>query len=104
MPRGLYFSKALFNGLIFGGAYNRRGLSKEGNLRLKIDLARLIVGSKYTIFALLITNPQGGLYLEGQFNGGFFTLPVWGAYIWRAGCKENHVYSLPFGQAEASIY
>ena len=24
-----------------------------------------------------------GLYLEGQFNGGFFALPVWGAYIWR---------------------
>ena len=22
----------------------------------------------------------------------------------RAGCKENHFYSLPFGQAEASIY
>jgi len=21
-----------------------------------------------------------------------------------AGCKENHFYSLPFGQAEASIY
>ena len=27
--------------------------------------------------------PQGGLYLEGRFNGGFFALPVWGAYIWR---------------------
>ena len=22
----------------------------------------------------------------------------------RAGCKENHFYSLPFGQAEANIY
>ena len=21
--------------------------------------------------------------MEGQFNGGFFALPVWGAYIWR---------------------
>ena len=42
-PRGLYFSKALFEGLFFGGAY----------------------------------------------------IP---------GCKENHFYSLPFGQAEASIY
>ena len=36
-PRGLYFSKALFEGLIFGGAYIRRGLSMEGNLRFKID-------------------------------------------------------------------
>ena len=21
--------------------------------------------------------------MEGRFNGGFFALPVWGAYIWR---------------------
>ena len=25
----------------------------------------------------------GGLDLEGRFNGGFFALPFWGAYIWR---------------------
>ena len=25
----------------------------------------------------------GGLHLEGRFNGGFFALQVWGAYIWR---------------------
>ena len=70
----------------------RRGLSTEGNLRLKIDWASLIVGSKFTIFALFYvvfegnfpsTSPRGGLYLEGRFNGGFFALPVWGAYIWR---------------------
>ena len=42
-PRGLYFSKAVFEGLIFGGADIRRGLSTEGNLRLKIDWASLIV-------------------------------------------------------------
>ena len=45
-PRGLYFSKALYEGLIFGGAY------LEGDLRFKIDWASLIVGSKFTIFAL----------------------------------------------------
>ena len=27
--------------------------------------------------------PGGGLYLEGRFNGGFFALRVWAAYIWR---------------------
>ena len=32
-PRSLYFSKALLKGLIFGGAYIRRGLCTEGNLR-----------------------------------------------------------------------
>ena len=41
--RGLYFSKAVFEGLIFGRADIRRGLSTEGNLRLKIDWASLIV-------------------------------------------------------------
>ena len=30
-PRGLYFSKALVEGLSFGGAYIRRGLSPGGN-------------------------------------------------------------------------
>ena len=30
----------------------QRGLSTEGTLRLKIDWASLIVGSKFTIFAL----------------------------------------------------
>ena len=52
MPRGLYFSKALFEGIVFGGAYIQRGLSTDGNLRFKIDWASLIFGSKFTIFAL----------------------------------------------------
>ena len=45
-PRTLYFSKTLFEGLIFGGAYIWRGLSTEGNLRFRIDCASLIVGSE----------------------------------------------------------
>ena len=52
MPRGLYFSVVLSEGLIFGGAYIRRGLCTEGNLRLKISWASLIVGRKFTVFAL----------------------------------------------------
>ena len=36
----------------FGGAYIRRGLSTEGNLRFKIDRASLIVGRKFTVFDL----------------------------------------------------
>ena len=62
----------------------------EGNLHFKIDWASLIVGSKCTVFALFlylraISNYKllGGVYLEGQFNGGFFALRVWGAHIWR---------------------
>ena len=61
-------------------------------MRFKIDWASLIVGSKFTVLALCYfvfegnfpsTSPPGGLYLEGRFNGGFFALPVWGAYAWR---------------------
>ena len=60
-------------------------------MRFKIDLASLIAGRKFTVFALftlylrLISKykPPGGLSLEGLFNGGFFALRVWGAYIWR---------------------
>ena len=66
-------------------------------MRFKIDWASLIVGSKFTVFALFYfvfegnfpsTSPRGGLYLEGRFNGGVFALPVWGhifggAYTWR---------------------
>ena len=60
-----------------------------------VDWASLIAGSKFTVFVLFYfafegnfpsTNPRrggGGLYLEGRFNGGFFALPVSGAYIWR---------------------
>ena len=38
---GLHFSKALFERLNFGGAYIRRSLNTEGNLRFKIDRASL---------------------------------------------------------------
>ena len=57
-------------------------------MRFKIDWASLIVRSKFTIFALFYfvfednfpsTSPGGGLYLEGQFKGGFFALP--GLYL-----------------------
>ena len=53
----------------------------EGNLRLKIDWASLIVGSKFTVFALFYlvfegnfpsTSPRGGLYLEGLIHGGAY--------------------------------
>ena len=45
----------------------------EGNLRLKIDWASLIVGSKFTVFALFY------LVFEGNFPS---TSPKGGAYIW----------------------
>ena len=72
-PPGLYFSKALFEGLIFGGTYIPKGLSTEGNLRFKIDWASLIVESKLTVFALFYF----------VFEGNFPSTSPWGAYIWR---------------------
>ena len=59
-------------------------------MRFKIDRANLIVRSKFAVSALFyfvfegnFPRAPGGLYLEGRFNGGFFSLPVWGPYIWR---------------------
>jgi len=58
---------------MFGGAYIRRGLSTEGNLRLKIDWASLIPGSKFTILlcftlylmAIFQVQAPGGLIFGG---------------------------------------
>ena len=54
-------------------------------MRFKIDWASLIVGGKFTVFALFYfvfegnfpsTSP-GSLSSEGRFRGGFFVLRVW---------------------------
>ena len=58
-------------------------------MRFKIDWANLTVGRKFTVFALFYfvfggnfqVKAPGGLYLEGQFNGGFFVLCVRGVHI-----------------------
>ena len=74
----------------------------EGNLRLKIDWARLIVEGNlaflfcFTLYLRAISKykPPGDLYLDGhQLNGACFELPVWGAYIWRG----LHIEGLAFG-------
>ena len=92
---------------LFEGAYIRRGLSTEGNLRFKIDWASLIVGKKFTVFALFCfvfegnfqvqapTPPGGrGLYSEWRFIGGFFALRVWGAYIWRGLYMKGLIFGI----------
>ena len=32
--------------------------------------------------------------MEGRFNGGFFALPVWGAYIWRGLYMEGLIFGI----------
>ena len=36
----------------------------------------------------------GGLYLERQFIGGFFTLRIWGACIWRGLYMEGLIFGI----------
>ena len=96
-PGAYIFLKALFEGLIFEGAYIRRGLSTEGNLRFKIDWANHIVGSKFTVFALFYfvfegnfpsTSPRVAYIWRGDLTEGFLRyrfggLIFGGAYTWR---------------------
>ena len=71
-------------------------------MRFKIDWASLIVGSKFTGFALFYfvfegnfqVKALGGLYLKGRFNGGFFALRVWRAYIWRGLYMEGLIFGI----------
>ena len=60
-----------------------RGLCTEENLRFKVDRANLIVGRKFTVFALFYfafegnfpstsRPPGGGVYLEVLIHGGAY--------------------------------
>ena len=70
-------------------------------MRFEICWASLIVGSKFIVFALFyfafegsFPSTRGGFYLEGRFDGGFFALPVWGAYIWRGLYMEGFIFGI----------
>ena len=59
------------------------GLSMEENLSFKIDWASLIVGRKFTVFALYLRavskyKPPGDYIWRGDLTEGFFALRVWG--------------------------
>ena len=62
----------------------------EGNLRFKIDWASLIVGSKFTVFALFYfvfegnfpsTSPRGAYIWRGDLTEGFFHYSFGGLYL-----------------------
>ena len=76
-PGGYIFLRPLLSGLFL------EGLIYEGKLMFKIDWASLIVGSKFTVFALFYfifegnfpsTSPRGAYIWQGRF----FALAVWG--------------------------
>ena len=79
--RGLFLA-----GLIFGGAYLRREICVSKSSGLACSGKEIY----HFCFVLLCirgqipsASPRRGLYSEGRFNGGFFALRFWGAYIWR---------------------
>ena len=108
-PRGLYFSKALFEGFIFGGVY----VWREICISKLIGLVLFLEGNLPFFFVLLCiwgqfssTSPwrgQGerGLYLERQFNGGYFAftyefggLKFGGAYTFQNFTVFNNIIIL----------
>ena len=71
-------------------------------MRFVIYWASLIVGSKFTVFALFYfvfegnfpsTNPRGAYIWRGDLIERFFALTVWGVYIWRG----SYLVGLIFG-------
>ena len=81
----------------------------EGNLHVKIDWAGLVLGRKFNVFlcftlylrAISKFKSSGvgggggrGLYLEGRFNGGFFALRFYRAYIWRGLYMEGLIFGI----------
>ena len=84
-------------GLIFRGAYLRREIcvSKSIGLALwfEVNLLFLLCFTLY-LRAISKCKPPGCLYLEGRFDGAFFALRVWGAYIWRGLNMEGHIFGI----------
>ena len=69
------------DGLIFGGAYVRREICVSKSIGLayswkEIDyfcFVLLCIGGQFSKY-----KPQGGLFSEGRFHGGFFVLRISG--------------------------
>ena len=84
-------------GLIFGGACVRREICVSKSIGLACS------GEEIYHFCFVFTlysranskyKAPGGLYLEERFNGRFFALPVWGAYIWRGLSMEGLIFGI----------
>ena len=84
--QGPFFCGLFLEGLMFGGAYERREICVSKSIGLACS------GKEITIFALLyfvfegkfqVQAPRGAYILRGGLVEGFFALRFWGAYIWR---------------------
>ena len=72
-------------------------------MHFKIDWASLKVGIKFTVFALFNfvfegnfprASPLGGLYLEGQFNGGVFCVTSLGGLYLEGLIRMNIIFGI----------
>ena len=84
-------------GPIFGGACVRREIYVSKSVGLPCSGKEIY----HFCFVLLCIRGQipstsllGGLYSEGRFNGGFFVLRFWGAYIWRGLYMEELIFGI----------
>ena len=75
----------------------------EGSLRFKIDLASLIVGREFTLFALFYfvfegnfptTSPRGAYIWRGDFTEGFSCYEFGGAYNRRGLYMEVLIFGI----------
>ena len=72
-------------------------------MHFKIDWASLIVGSKFTVFALFYfvfegnfpsTRPRRAYFLRGDLTKGFSRYRFGGAYIWRGVYMEGLIFGI----------
>ena len=96
-PGAYIFQRPFLRGLIFGRAYLRREICVSKSIGLTLQLE----GNSpfflcFTLYLRAISKYKlpGGLYLEGRFNGGFFELRAWGAYIWRGLYMEGLIFGI----------
>ena len=103
----------IFQGPFLRGLYSE-GLSREGQLRFKIDWASLIVGMKFTIFALFyfvfegnfqVQAPRGAYIGRGDLTEGFLRYEF-GGLIHGGAYFRNFTgyYLLPFQPLDLSTW
>ena len=94
IPRIRAFLRGLIlEGLMYGGKFASKSIGLASS-------AKEIYHFCFVCFILCIQgqipsiSPPGGLYSEGRFNGGFFALRFWGAYIWRGLYMEGLIFGI----------
>ena len=77
-----------------------------GKFAFQNRLGLLVMGRKFTILALFYFVFEGKFQVQagkrrpanskykGRFNGGFFALRFWGAYIWRGLYMEELIFGI----------